>query len=250
MTLTSIARAQGRDRPWLAGAVAASAGAHLLAGLLFQHPAARPATRAVQPATEVIDIDTTPPPPKPLAESPPPPAPAPKAPRAPARKAPPRALAQAAEVVTRAPAATEPLDFGDTIVSGSASSFAGGVTAATGTSRTVVREAPSPDAPAAAGAGGSGTGANLSRSPRMEGEAAWKCPFPAESAGVDDAIVQLRVFVGADGKALEAAVLVDPGHGFGAAAVRCAIGTRWSPALDREGAAVRATAIVRVRFTR
>jgi protein TonB len=244
-----MARAQGRDGPWLGGAVAASAGVHILIGLLFPHPAARPATHAVQHATEVIDIDTPPPPTRPAVEKPAPPAPAPKAPRAPAHKAPPTALAQAAKVVTRTPAATEPLDFGDTIVSGTASSFAGGITAATGTSKSVVREAPSPQAPAAA-AGGTGSGANLSRSPRMAGESAWKCPFPAEATGVGEAFVQLRVFVGADGQALDAAVLADPGHGFGAAAVRCAIGTRWSPALDREGTPVRATALVRVRFTR
>jgi protein TonB len=84
----------------------------------------------------------------------------------------------------------------------------------------------------------------------MAGDSAWKCPFPAEAGGIDEAFVQLRVFVSADGQALDAAVLADPGHGFGAAAVRCAIGTRWSPALDREGIAVRGTAIVRVRFTR
>jgi glutaminase len=45
-------------------------------------------------------------------------------------------------------------------------------------------------------------------------------------------------------------VLADPGHGFGTEAVRCAIDTRWSPALDREGNPIRGTAIVRVRFTR
>ncbi len=61
---------------------------------------------------------------------------------------------------------------------------------------------------------------------------------------------QLRVFVDAGGKALDAAVIVDPGHGFASQAVRCAIGKRWSPALDREGIPMRATAIVRVRFTR
>jgi glutaminase len=46
------------------------------------------------------------------------------------------------------------------------------------------------------------------------------------------------------------AVIADPGHGFGAEARSCSIGKRWSPALDSAGNPIRATAIVKVRFTR
>ncbi len=242
--LTRVAYALGRDHPWLAGALAASAGLHLLAGLLFPRPA-QSAPRAVRPPTEIIDIDPAPPPPKPVVEEPPPPAPA--APRAPARRGPP-VLAQAGQVIARTPAADEPLDLTNEFVTGTASSFAGGTTAATGTSRSVVREAAGPPAPVAAAA--SGPGGDLSRPPSMAGSSSWKCPFPSQANGIDEAFVQLRVFVDAGGKALDATVIADPGHGFGTEALRCAVGTPWTPALDREGNPVRATAIVRVHFTR
>jgi hypothetical protein len=84
----------------------------------------------------------------------------------------------------------------------------------------------------------------------MAGDSSWQCPFPSQADGIDEAVVQLRVFVDAGGKALDAAVIVDPGHGFASQAVRSAIGKRWSPAPDREGVPIRATAIARVRFTR
>jgi protein TonB len=161
----------------------------------------------------------------------------------------PPAVAQAGQVIAKTPAAAEPLDFTNAFVNGAASAFAGGTTAATGTSRSVVRgaaDSPAPDAPASS----AGSGSDLSRPPTMTGESSWQCPFPPHADGIDEAIVQLRVFVDAGGNALDAAVIVDPGHGFASQAVRCAIGKRWSPALDREGIPIRATAIVRVRFTR
>jgi protein TonB len=217
----------------------------LLGSLLFPRPA-QTAPRAFRPPTEVFDIETAPPPPKPVVESPPPTAPA--GARAPAHRAPP-VLAQAGQVITTKPAAAEPLDFTNEFVTGTASAFAGGTTAATGTSRSVVRGAADSPAPDAA-AGGTGSGSNLSRAPSMAGDSSWQCPFPSQADGINEAFVQLRVFVDAGGKALDAAVMVDPGHGFASQAVRCAIGKRWSPALDREGLPIGATAIVRVRFTR
>jgi protein TonB len=46
-------------------------------------------------------------------------------------------------------------------------------------------------------------------------------------------------------------VLADPGHGFGAAAVACALRTRFVPARARSGQAVRSLSPpIRVRFTR
>lgn len=244
--LAPVARDLGRDHPWLAGALAVSAGLHLVMGLLVPKAAAQIPRRAVRPPTEVIDIEPpAPPPPKPAAETPP--APFPTAAKAPVHRIAP-VLAQAAQVITRTPASSEPLDFTNDIVTGTGASFAGGTTASTGTSRTVVREAGLP-APVAA-LGGTGSGDNLSRPASMAGESTWKCPFPIDANGIDDAFVQLRVFVDAAGKALDATVMTDPGHGFGAEALRCAIGTPWNPALDREGKPVRATAIVRVHFTR
>jgi protein TonB len=243
--LTRLGDGLDRDHPWLAAALLASAGLHLFAGLLFPRPAPT-APRAARPPTDFIDVETAPPPPQPVVDAPPPPAPA-------AARAQPhrgqKVLAQAGQIVARAPAPAEPLDFTDDVVTGSGSTFAGGTTAASGASRSVVRSAAGPPAPDV-GAGGTGSGANLSRSPSMADDSSWRCPFPPEASGIDEANVQLRVFVGADGKALDVAVIADPGHGFGPEAVRCALGKRWNPALDRAGNPIRATAIVKVRFTR
>ena len=243
--LTRLGDGLGRDHPWLAAALLASAGLHLFAGVIFPRPAPT-APRAVGPPTDLIDVETAPPPPQPVVGAPPPPAPA--GARAQAHKAP-RVLAQAGQVIARAPAPAEPLDFTNDFVTGSGSTFAGGTTAASGTSRSVVRSAAGPPAPDV-GAGGTGSGADLSRSPSMADDSSWRCPFPSEASGIDEANVQLRVFVGADGRALDVAVIADPGHGFGPEALRCAHGKRWSPALDRAGNPIRATAIVKVHFTR
>jgi protein TonB len=160
-------------------------------------------------------------------------------------RAAPKALAQAARVVTST-APADPLDFAGGFVTGTATVYAGGTTAAAGTSRTVVREPPGP----AVGGDGSGTGTNLARTASLADDSSWQCPFPPQAGDVHEASVELRVFVGADGEAHDAAVIADPGHGYGAEALRCAIGKRWRPALDRNGKPVPATAIVRVRFTR
>jgi len=81
---------------------------------------------------------------------------------------------------------------------------------------------------------------------------AWACPFPpaADAAGIDLAVVQLKIRVSGRGTLGEVDVLADPGHGFGAAARRCAAGQRFVPALDRNGAPVPGEIVVRVRFTR
>jgi protein TonB len=245
--LTRMGYGVEREHRWLAAAVLASVGLHLAGVLLFPRPMPR-AAPAVRPPTDVIDIEPAPAPPAPPMEPPPPsPQPAPSSRRAPSR-AEPKALAQAGRVVTRiAPA--DPLDFTGGFVTGTGTAYAGGTTSAGGTSRTVVRGPPDPSGPAVAG-GGTGTGANLSRTASLVDDSSWQCPFPPEAFGVDEASVDLRVFVGADGKARDAAVIADPGHGFGTEALRCAIGKRWRPAFDRDGNPVPATAIVRVRFTR
>jgi protein TonB len=244
--LTRLGDGLGRDHPWLAAALLASAGLHLFAGVLFPRPAHTAPHVALRPPTDLIDVETAPPPPQPVVDAPPPPAPA--GARARAHKGQ-KVLAQAGQVIARAPAPAEPLDFTNDVVTGSGSTFAGGTTAASGTSRSVVRSAVGPPAPDVGG-GGTGSGSNLSRSPSMADDSSWRCPFPPEASGIDEANVQLRVFVGADGRALDVAVIADPGHGFGPEALRCAIGKRWNPALDSAGKPIRATAIVKVRFTR
>jgi protein TonB len=81
----------------------------------------------------------------------------------------------------------------------------------------------------------------------------WACEFPkeADEAHKDDASVQIRVKVGVDGLAKEAALSgIDPGYGFGSAAVACALRQHYTPALDNEGHPVAGTTDIWVRFTR
>jgi protein TonB len=84
-------------------------------------------------------------------------------------------------------------------------------------------------------------------------EQSWSCPWPAEAEAerIDEQTVIIRVVVNADGFAASAEMLEDPGHGFGRAAVACALHTRFTPARDRKGRPVRAVSPpIRVRFTR
>jgi outer membrane biosynthesis protein TonB len=80
----------------------------------------------------------------------------------------------------------------------------------------------------------------------------WDCPFPeeADDAGVDHAVVTLRVEVGGDGTVQSVRATSDPGHGFAREARRCAMSKRWSAGLDRAGNPANAVALVNVRFDR
>jgi protein TonB len=79
------------------------------------------------------------------------------------------------------------------------------------------------------------------------------CDFPtqADFARIDHAVAVLIVRVRPDGTAEAATVVSDPGHGFGEAARRCALRTRFIPARDRAGNAITAeTRPFNFRFTR
>ena len=98
-----------------------------------------------------VDIDLTPPPPPPPPpEAIPEPEPEPKPPPPPPAAAPPTtppppppAAAEAGKVLTQDPDPNEPVDLtADGFVSGTGDRFAGGVTAATGTSKTAVQRSP------------------------------------------------------------------------------------------------------------
>jgi periplasmic protein TonB len=81
----------------------------------------------------------------------------------------------------------------------------------------------------------------------------WSCAWPreADSEQIDEQTVVIRVVVDADGSAKSAEIVFEPGHGFGQAAVACALRTRFTPARDRAGNLVRAKSPpIRVRFTR
>jgi periplasmic protein TonB len=256
-----------------------------LAGALFVHGAGAGTAARQLPAMEAFardirtfvldslfsqyDIDVIKPPP------PPPPAPDKPAPeeeaQKPVAKAPDRAptqaeekppeAAQAGRVLTAEPDPNEPLDFTrDGFVTGNADHYAGGETTSTGTADQAVR-----DRRAKPGGvkGGQGSGpvqaaaptaaaVDLSR-PAMPLSTDWNCQFPAQADTdqIDFARVMVVVTVGPDGRAKSVVVASDPGHGFGAAAQRCAMGQQYSVALDSAGKPVtRTTPPFSVRFTR
>lgn len=178
--------------------------------------------------------------------------PAEPTPAPPPEESPPPAAAEAGQVLT---AADEIVDFGDTIVTGSGASYAGGVTERGGTSKSAVR-----DIRARAGGveGGTGTkvqapgGFNRSAPPQLAGGASWDCPFPREAdyARIDEAKVLLRVEVAADGRVVGVEVKRDPGDGFGREARQCAMRKRWAAGRDRDGNPIQSSALIQVSFRR
>ena len=215
-----------------------------------------------------IDVDLSEPPPPPPPPPAPEPEPEPQAPPPPAANAPPPpsdntpppppAAAEAGKVLTQDPDPNEPVDLtADGFVSGTGDRFAGGVTAANGTSDKAVRDLraqpdgvgkappPGPVAPP--------SGPDLSR-PAAPLAGSWNdCEFPAEAdiEGIDSAVVQLTVTVGPNGRAKSVTILRDPGNGFGKSARSCAFRKQFNAALDRAGNAITmSTPPFTVRFTR
>ena len=199
-----------------------------------------------------------PPPPEPTPEPPPPEPAAPPPPNAPkAEKAePPPAAAQAAKVLTAKD--DEPLDLtGNTIVQGNADTYAGGVTASSGTSKGpvydrnarptgVVGGRGAPDAPAV----------DLTRAAAPASKD-WNCshlfPPEADAEDINQATVSIVVTVRPDGTAGLITVLKanPPNVGFERAARSCALTQRYTAALDLRGQpAGGKTAPFTVRFTR
>ncbi len=78
------------------------------------------------------------------------------------------------------------------------------------------------------------------------------CAFPREAnlAGVDRATVMVKVALNARGEVLATTATTDPGHGFAAAAERCARRARYSPARDAHGARSPQILTLRFRFRR
>jgi periplasmic protein TonB len=204
---------------------------------------------------QLVELAKPPPPPTPP-PAPPPPAPPSareklaEAPRAAPRSAP-QPPAAAAAIVAAEPEPNAPLDLtGATFVTGNADAYAGGVTSAAGTSRTAVRAvAPLSVAPRPPP---QPSGPDLSSRVRLQ-EQDWQCPWPREAGGepIDEQLVILRVVVRPDGSAESAARVHDPGHGFGEAALACALRTRFTPGQGRDGKPVKQESPpIRVRFTR
>ena len=212
---------------------------------------------------EMVNAPPPPPPePEPEAKEPEPvkpAAPAPKAAPAPRDNQPPPAPAQAGKIITQEPDPEAPVDLtGEGFVTGTAETYAGGVSANTGTSKTAVRNlgAAVGGTPGGTGAGhgtGNGTGSDLSRPASLAGSSNWSCPFPpeADAEQIDFQRVQIAVTVRADGTAQDVKVIGDPGHGFGRAARQCALRQRYNPPLDRQGNPVTGTMPpIFVRFNR
>jgi periplasmic protein TonB len=206
------------------------------------------------PITELVQVELPAPSPPPPAPVTPPTEPA-VAPRArapksaPAPAAAPPAAAQAGQVLE---AKSDFVDFGDRIVTGAGERFAGGTTDSAGTSRAAVRSDAARGASTGLGSGPAAPAVDLSRPPQLAGAAQWQCPFPpeADDAGVDHAVVSLRVQVAADGSVRNVSTTNDPGDGFGREARRCAASKRWVPALDGAGMAAAGVAFVKVHFDR
>jgi periplasmic protein TonB len=243
------------------GTVVGAACLHLVAGLLVARALPHTVSEwtAKKEIHQVIELEPPPPP-----KEPPPAPPKEEAkPEAPletkvAAKAPPAAAppppAQAAAVLTQD--SKEPVDFGDAIVTGSATTYAGGQSAQNGTSkRAVVVSAPSSTGETgvvAAPAAPPSNSVDQTRKARLAGGASWNCPFPGEADGaqIDQAVVTLRIVITASGDVRSVAVESDPGNGFGREARACAMRKKFDAALDRDGKPVEGTSRINVRFAR
>jgi len=254
-----------RTRPRLAPSVAI-VGALLLHGAVASAAMRLAGTKTQkEPEVEMVMLPTPEPPPPPEEPPPPPPeakpdlqptTPAPNAPTT-AAAPPPAPAAGAAPIL----AANDdgPVDLTNGMVVGSAETYAGGVTSAQGTAKSVGGHgAPSSTgtgtgaAPAAPPPPPAPSGPDQSRRPQLGEGSSWKCPFPAEADqnGVDSAVVRLAIEVDASGAIRSVRVESEPGSGFGREAAQCARSKRFLPALDRNGQAVPGSTRVNVRFDR
>lgn len=178
---------------------------------------------------------------------------------------PPPAAAQAADVLHQGEEAPGEDLSSFTIVHKEGSKVTGGgFTSGEGTSQSPVRDprASSKGKEGGRGSGnGTGTGearsaapaSNRSRPAMPLSRNLSDCPFPpqADMAQVDRAVVDVSVSVDASGKPTGAAVVSDPGYGFGAQAKRCAMAMRYEPALGPAGDPISgSTPTLRFRFNR
>jgi periplasmic protein TonB len=233
-------------------AIVGTIAAHGLAVLVASYVGVRGVSelQRLLPVTEMVEVEL-PEAPKTVADATPTATPPPAKARvaSPTPATPPPTAAQAGQVLD---AKSDVVDFDDSVVTGAGDAYAGGVTDKSGTSTSAVRdvqaqghgggEAKAPPAPAP----------DLSRPPRLDGSAQWQCPFPAEAddAGIDHAVVTLRVEIAANGGVRNVTTVRDPGNGFGREARRCASSKRWLVGFDRSGRAIAASATVNVRFER
>lgn len=245
-----------------------TAAAHGFSSLLELGTFAKTVRNSVQEdvrATVAVEVNKPPPPPEPVKPEPEPPKPQAIAPKAPTesvpQQEPPPAPAQAGKVLTAEADPNEPLDLTDQgFVTGEGDKFAGGVTAATGTSKVAVRDI---NAKVGGVPGGKGTGEptppppppkeDLSRAATPASTNWDDCGFPPEAdvEQIDFMRVSVVVTVGTNGRATNVTVLKDPGYGFGRFAKQCAMRKTFNVGLDTNGRpTVTTTPPIVVRFTR
>ncbi|HEY5956668.1 MAG TPA: hypothetical protein VIV60_08950 [Polyangiaceae bacterium] len=241
-------------------ALVASIGLHVL----WLAREARASSKAAPQVSEVV-LETIAPP-APLKPEPPPLTPETNVPPTPVtRSTASKALASPSHALPSAAQAGKTLMAPDTnndgaiadftMVQGTGDAYAGGTTSSIGTSRKAVegRASDKPiegkrsavDVPALAGPDRSRSATPVSP--------AWDCSrlYPGDADAGDYATVLIAVSVGPEGSPKRVAMLKDPGHGFGQAAIQCAMSQRFNVALDRQGNAIAATTPpIVVRFSR
>jgi protein TonB len=205
-----------------------------------------------------IDItkDETPPPPPPPEEEKPEPKPMVRMQPLPTNAPPPPPAAAAAPIMTSQPDPNKIEDMTDSIVTGNGPGN-GGITMNQG-------NAAGPGRGTGTATTGTPTGTGTVAPPpppvstvdhskvasAMSGD--WRCPFPpaADIAGIDDANAVVEVVVKPDGTPASARIIRDPGNGFGAAAVSCAMRERFHAALDHDGNPIQQSKQFNVKFSR
>jgi protein TonB len=178
---------------------------------------------------------------------------------APGRSQEPTGPVEAGTIVGTVASDEAPVDLSaDVLVSGTAAQHAGGATSSSGAPGSLPGGSPGGTGAVVSGRpGGAGRGAGASApdrsSPVRLAQNGWQCPWPrtAESSDVEEQVAVVRVYVRSDGAVEAVQLVVDPGQGFGDAAIRCARAARFTPARDRQGRpAASLSPLVRVRFTR
>jgi TonB family protein len=171
-------------------------------------------------------------PPEPPPPQPPPVEPEPEKRPAPSQKATPPAAAQTAKALTRADTAPGPVDLSDfDLVVGQADSYAGGVSAAAGTSPTAVNTL------SARPAGRAERTRPSEARPAAPTRGDWSCAWPEDEQQSDrrEARVAISVTVTPSGRPQDVVVIGNPSTGFAEAARQCALRESFAPALDAQG---------------
>jgi outer membrane biosynthesis protein TonB len=159
-----------------------------------------------------------------------------------ARNAPPPP-AQSGKVITRAADPSEPVDMSSfTMVTGESTSYAGGVSAAAGTSKTAVNDIHARVGAAPVHIAGPPSAPSQAR-PSAPSRDDWSCAWPddEQDSDLNDARVAIQVSVDRDGSPESVQIINSPKPTFAEAARRCALSESYRPALDFKGDRIAST---------